>query len=1065
MGRAFTSRRVGFCARCSQRVPWAILGVATAILGLGLSLGGCPASGTLTNPGGQVSGNDNAASTDGSGTVAGGGDSSPGVVLGTVVESSSSATDTSSTSISANAVSAAVVAGDSCLVQLAGQADDDQPLSFEVVSGPQFGALGAIETLGDTTAQVLYSPAAGFSGADQFTYVASARSDSSPEAIASVTVYPEVLFDVEVIAESPQLTIRTWAFTNDRAGVPDGTYVWHFDDVEESGPMATHATREHTFAGNSGTHVISLTLILAGLSSPVSCSRGVEGGPKTAEVSSGQNDGSGDSSSQTVLISGRVLDENAASVPGVTLLASDGRSAVTSAAGDYSLAVLQGWSGSITPTMTGRTFTPTVRSYSDLANNVSGQDFTLDTLAGDGQGILLVTPTTDFNVAGPVGGPFESNSKTYTLINAGSGAIDWSVSKSANWVTLSSSTGVLAPGGVAAVVVSLGTGANTLPVGAYVDTLAFRNLTNAMGDTDRGVTLTVNASPGPELVLDVPEPSASRQSPAAVFASIDFEASSTHDGSTWDQCQVFWTVERAGGLNSWPAKYRNVTDPRPGHSATQRDLSFEGRGFNMAWVLSAGTWTITCTVTNPLGEQTTVSSSPIVVAANTRSKCYINSATGSDDVSSGAAANAPYRSLVYALSRHGDTNNIEYVLAGNHVETLSTLGAIETGAVANAYIHWDGAGVRPVMLSSNADATTRAGRLAAGSTGQVWEGLTFVPGAASASGAAIELRGTHMALIDCHCTGSDPGNRYSDFIRPAGNGGPLLVLGCTSVLTRAYSMSWASGGSYEQGVVMGCQFGRSVEESIVRNTAPTYMLNLLFNTLIQDTVKSTLRFTQGDYCHAFGNVLADGDLWLGNPADNLTLSQARIEANYLTGDTSVGGNISIERDVNHLTICNNIFEPIGTDAIRIQSNPAEPVTNVRIYCNTMRLEPATLAVFIGTKSSASMTGSVRGNLIVASPDTALYQTDVFVDSFAFDNNVWTPNSSTDSLFFARYSGAGLSFAQWLSKSFTGDEQESLMSLNGSYQPAVPVMGPTPPGVFDDYYGNVRGVNSAAGAVN
>ncbi len=956
----------------------------------------------------------------------------------------------------------AVVSGDSCEIQLSGQSGGDDTLSFEITTPPSFGTLSAVAMLDENTARVVYTPQREFSGADQFGYVAISGLDRSPAATVAVVVYPQVLFDIEVIAESPQLTIRAWAFTNDRAGLPDGTYRWQFDDVEESGPMATHATREHSFS-SAGTHVISLTLMLSGLAAPVSCSRGIEGGPKTADVSSGQDDGSGGTSAQTVLIAGRITDELSAGVSGVTLLSSDGRSASTNASGDYALAVPQGWSGAITPTMTGRTFSPGVRSYSDLAANISGQDYTLNSLTGDG--LLLVSPATDFNVAGTVGGPFESNAKTYTLINAGSGLLDWTISKSASWLSLSTSSGSLAPGGTAAVVVSLNTNANTLVVGAYVDTLAFRNLTNASGDTDLGVTLTVNASPGPELVLDVPEPSAPRQAPAPVFAALDFEASSTDDGSTWDQCQVFWTISRAGGLDSWPAKYRYVTDPRPGHSATPRDLSFEGRGFNMAWVLSEGTWTIQCTVTNPLGEQTTVSSSPIVVAANTRTKRYINSATGTDDTTSGNSAGAPYRSLAYALSRHGSSNNFEYVLAGNHVETLSTLGAIETGAVANAYIRWDGSGTRPAMLCANADATTRVGRLAAGSTGQVWEGLTFVPGAASASGAAIELRGAHMALIDCHSTGSEPGNRFSDFVRPAGNGGPLLVLGCTSTLTRAYSMSWASGGTYEQGVVIGCQFGPSVDESVIRNTAPTYMLNVLFNTLVQDTVKSTLRFTQGDYCHAFGNVLADGDLWLGNPADNLTLSQARIEANYLTGDSSVGGNISVERDVDHVTICNNIIEPIGTDAIRIQSNPTEPVTNLRIYCNTIQLEPATLAIFIGTKSTAAMTGSVRGNLIVASPATALYQTDVFVDSFTFADNVWTPNASTDSLYFARYDGAGLSFAQWLAKGFTTDEQEAATSLDGDYEPATPVARPTPPGVFDDYYGNVRGATSAAGAVN
>lgn len=78
------------------------------------------------------------------------------------------------------------------------------------------------------------------------------------------------------------------------------------------------------------------------------------------------------------LIVGPIIAGNAGA-PGVTLTWLDGttRTTVSDANGDYSLNVPAGWSGTVTPSLPGRTFTPTSRSYTALATNQLGQNYSL----------------------------------------------------------------------------------------------------------------------------------------------------------------------------------------------------------------------------------------------------------------------------------------------------------------------------------------------------------------------------------------------------------------------------------------------------------------------------------------------------------------------------------------------------------------------------------------------------------------------------------------------------------------------------------------------------------------
>ena len=132
------------------------------------------------------------------------------------------------------------------------------------------------------------------------------------------------------------------------------------------------------------------------------------------------------------------------------------------------------------------------------------------TLTVTGGANLSVSPASSLAATGPRGGPFTPTSQTYTLSNSGGQPLTWAVSKTSTWLTLSSSGGTLNPGASTSVTASLNTIVNTLPSGAFNDTVTFTNNTNGLGDTTRPIGLTVTPfgelSVAPALALDASGP-------------------------------------------------------------------------------------------------------------------------------------------------------------------------------------------------------------------------------------------------------------------------------------------------------------------------------------------------------------------------------------------------------------------------------------------------------------------------------------------------------------------------------------------------------------------------------
>lgn len=329
--------------------------------------------------------------------------------------------------------------------------------------------------------------------------------------------------------------------------------------------------------------------------------------------------------------------------------------AVTFGTGANSLAV-----GSHSDTVT---FTNTTNGNGNTTRSVS---LTVNAAAG----VLAVTPSTGLSSAGLQGGPF-SASQVYTLTNTGTASLNWTASKTQSWVSLSKTSGTLAVGATDTVTASIGTGANTLAVGSYNDTVTFTNSTNGNGNTTRAVTLSVNSSSGQAMTT------ASRTSGVAPLA-VFFDATSSSSG-----------VVQPANANGIP-HYASQTyvwnfgdDANARWNAGRKDANGqypkrnEATGFTAAHVYeNPGTYAVTLQVT-PSGGQTLTYTQTITVTAPTAT--YYVSNSGSDS-NTGTSPSAPFRTVSKAFS----------VGAGKRVllnrgETFSGLPDPPNGTILGAY--------------------------------------------------------------------------------------------------------------------------------------------------------------------------------------------------------------------------------------------------------------------------------------------------------------------------------------------------------------------------------------------
>lgn len=178
----------------------------------------------------------------------------------------------------------------------------------------------------------------------------------------------------------------------------------------------------------------------------------------------------------------------------------------------------------------------TTRRYFEMYNLMGDPSLSYSPTEATGLG---TAPSGGLVAQGPVGGPFTPGSITYTLQNRNSTAINYSVTGSQPWISITNPSGTIPGGGSASVTVSINDQADALPTGSYSDTINIINTTDHDGDTTRPVALQVGA-------------------PSAVYSW----NLSTNPGWTISGGQWAWGTPTGGG-----GEYGGP-DPAAGHTGT-----------------------------------------------------------------------------------------------------------------------------------------------------------------------------------------------------------------------------------------------------------------------------------------------------------------------------------------------------------------------------------------------------------------------------------------------------------------------------------------------------------------
>jgi hypothetical protein len=114
-------------------------------------------------------------------------------------------------------------------------------------------------------------------------------------------------------------------------------------------------------------------------------------------------------------------------------------------------------------------------------------------------GCLSVSISVDFNASGHEGGPFTPESVTYTLVNVGGTAINWTVTLNQSWLQTSLSGGTLGSGETQFVTISLDADGLAADPTAYSGSITWTNTTNGCGNSINLVNLSVQEPLPPEL--------------------------------------------------------------------------------------------------------------------------------------------------------------------------------------------------------------------------------------------------------------------------------------------------------------------------------------------------------------------------------------------------------------------------------------------------------------------------------------------------------------------------------------------------------------------------------------
>ena len=271
---------------------------------------------------------------------------------------------------------------------------------------------------------------------------------------------------------------------------------------------------------------------------------------------------------------------------------------------------------------------------------------------------LLIAPSTGFSALGGAGGPFSVTSQIYSLTNSGTNLLTWSLSNTSVWLTASSSSGTLTPGGPAAsVTLSLNNAASNLVVGAYAATIWITNQSDHFG---QGLSFALSIISPPSITLQ-PANQAVLAGAAAGF-----------------------TVQATGGLPlayQWRINGTNLTDSANLSGSATPNLMIGD-------VTAANIGSYTVVVTNFAGQITSsnaalsITPSPPVITTQPVSKIAVAGTTAQFSVAAIGSQPFSYQWIFNSNSIPGATNallslaDVQFTNAGTYaVEITNEFGS------------------------------------------------------------------------------------------------------------------------------------------------------------------------------------------------------------------------------------------------------------------------------------------------------------------------------------------------------------------------------------------------------
>jgi hypothetical protein len=317
-------------------------------------------------------------------------------------------------------------------------------------------------------------------------------------------------------------------------------------------------------------------------------------------------------------------------------------------------------------------------------------------------GELSVSPSTNLVSSGTEGGPFSPASITYTLTNVGGQPIDWTATKTQDWVSLSSGGGTLASDASVNMVVSINAIADNLDAGCYSCTVSFVNTTNGEGSTTRDVSLTVT----PDGSDPLPMTTASRTSGVAPL-SVFFDAVDT-DLPLW----ASGVLQPADGDHA-SFDYRwDFGDPGSGDWGTGRqnaDGTYPSKnqatGYLAAHVYEApGSYTVTLSITDTdddvhyYFEDIEVLSEP----PGGWTTYYVSSSEG-DDGHDGLSEDTPLETFGAAMARAVTNTRILFKRGDTFVTGSDGEGQILADGPGSIGAY--GVGAKPIILRTHSGIT------------------------------------------------------------------------------------------------------------------------------------------------------------------------------------------------------------------------------------------------------------------------------------------------------------------------------------------------------------------------